>query len=528
MDKPAETDHSTVTKSASKVLLGGIFSLVGGLASNVIVAALYGAGAEMDAYLTALVIPTYFQIVLFWNLSFVLIPVFIETEVNNKEDAWALVGSFLRITTVILLGISLAGSIFSTSIIDAIAPGFQEEKAALAARMLTILIFTTPFTGLSTLSVGIQNARDRFFWPSVAPAIGSLANVIVLVVLSRLMGPMALCWGYLAATLCQACVTLIPVLLRAWNKSLPITDPRIATIGRLVLPLILFGMFTSFSPVVERYFSSGLPDGQIAYMGYASKISNIFVLLLASGIATAIFPSMARTYTQNGIRGLSEKHDFGLRLTFAMAVPTILIVSAVAAPLVKVLFERGAFNHSTTLGVSRIVFAFLLGDVLFRMVGNIFQRSFYVLKDTVTQPLVHSVLLVLYIVMARIFVDRWAYIGLVWAGVVRSGLGIVVLWVLLMLRFPKDCLKKTLISVLKYGLAAGGAYACGSVLVIQLTHVAVLIQLVLGSLVGMSVYVAFLHYVDRGMLKSIFEVFGLSSVVGKLPNTRTQFFQRGS
>jgi len=63
MGAPTETDHSSVTKPASKVMLGGIFSLIGGLAVNIIVASIYGAGADMDAYLTAIVIPTYFQIV---------------------------------------------------------------------------------------------------------------------------------------------------------------------------------------------------------------------------------------------------------------------------------------------------------------------------------------------------------------------------------------------------------------------------------------------------------------------------------
>ena len=143
MENSTETDHSSVTKPASKVMLGGIFSLVGGLAVNVIVASIFGAGKEMDAYLTAFVIPTYFQTVIFWNLSFVLIPIFIEMEVKDGEEkAWALVGTFFWITVFILLVIALIGSFFSSSIINAIAPGFGEEKSALAAQMLSILMFT--------------------------------------------------------------------------------------------------------------------------------------------------------------------------------------------------------------------------------------------------------------------------------------------------------------------------------------------------------------------------------------------------
>lgn len=524
------TDNSSITKPASKVMLGGVISLVGSLASNIVIASLYGAGAHMDAYLTAMVIPTFLQIIIFWNLSFVLIPAFIEAEVNGGEqDAWALVGTFFWITMVILLVISIVGAVFSTVIIGMVAPGFQGEKSVLAAQMLSVLMFTAPFAGLSTLTVGIQNARNHFFWPSIAPAIGSLANVIILITLSRAIGPMSLCWGYFAATIFQAGATSIPILSKIWKKSLHLTDSRVVTIGRLILPLIIFGMFTSISPVVERYFSSGLPDGQIAYMGYANKISNIFVLLIASSIATVMFPSMARAYSQEGIHGLSQKNDFGLRLTFAIAFPTVLIVSAVAVPMIEILFERGAFNHSMTLGVERIIFAYLLGNVLFRMITNIFQRSFYVLKDTITQPVVSFILLILYIITAPFFLERWGYAGLAWSSAIRSGLGIIILWIVLIFRFPKDNLMEIFSYILKYGMAAVGAYTIGRLLVFELAHTSAFLQLLIGGLVGILIYVAILNFLEKEILLPLFEMLGLRFIiviVEKLQNRKDILFQR--
>jgi putative peptidoglycan lipid II flippase len=510
-------------------MLGSILSLVGGLAINVVIAYLYGAGSYMDAYLTALVIPTYFQVVLSWNLSFILIPAFIEAEVKQKEeDAWALVGTFFWMTVAVLLAVALVGYVFSTLIVHAIAPGFQEEKAILATRMFEVLIFTTPFAGLSTLAVGIQNARDRFFWPSFAPAVGSFANVIVLIVLSPGMGPMALCWGFFMAMVCQACVTTIPILSYVTKNFLPLTDPRVKGVVRLVVPLVLFGMLTSFAPVAERYFASTLPDGQIAFMGYASKISNIFVLLLASSIATAIFPSMARVYAQDGLPGLSAKNDFGLRLSFALAMPTVLIVSAVAIPFVGTLFERGAFRRSTTLGVSQIIFAYLLGDILFRMVGNILQRSLFVLKNTITPPIVSAVTLVLYLLGARFFLGNWGYIGLVWAGTIRNGLGILAFWIILLFWFPKDHLKETLFLILEYSLAALGAYAYGRFVLFYLGSLPGLSQLLIAGTVSVTVYALMLYFVDKAIFMSILEVFGMSSVLDKFSFLRMPVIHHGT
>lgn len=524
MGTPTETDHSSVTKPASKVMLGGVFSLIGGLVVNVIVAAIFGAGKEMDAYLTAFVIPTYFQIVIFWNLSFVLIPIFIETEVKDGEEkAWALVGTFIRITVFILLFVAILGSLFSTSIINAIAPGFGDEKSTLAAQMLSILMFTAPLTGLSTLTIGIQNARDRFLWPALAPAIGFLANAATLLGISHYVGPLALCWGYFASMVAQSVITVVPVLIHVKTKALPITDKRVIEIGKLVTPLILFGMFISFSSLAERYFSSILPDGQIAYMGYANKIANIFVNSLAFGIAAAIFPSMARTFTQEGIRGLSRQNDFGLRLTLAVALPVVLIAGAVSVPLASVFFERGAFLHVDTLGVSKIVFAILLGNVLFRMVNNIFQRSFYVLKDTRTQPIVDSIFVLLFIATGRFFVTRWGYTGLIWATVVRSGGSVLILWFLLLKRFPQDNLRKLFMFISKYCFAACISYICGRFFVQILASAPAIVQLSVSGLLSVSLYIFLLYFLDIEILLSILEMVGIRNILERLQKKRNYF-----
>jgi putative peptidoglycan lipid II flippase len=352
-----------------------------------------------------------------------------------------------------------------------------------------------------------------------------LGNVIVLLIFSRLIGPIALSWGFFVSTVLQAGITIIPVLSHGWKKTLPLTDDRVVVLGKLMAPLILFGLVLSFSPIAERYFSSGLPNGQIAYMGYANKISSIFVVLLASGIASAIFPSMARTYAQEGIRGLSEKNDFGLRLTFAVALPIIMIIGAVAVPLTSVFFERGAFQYSDTLGVSQIVFAFLLGNVLLRMVGNIFQRSLYVLKDTTTQPIVDSVCVILFVATARLFVTHWGYVGIVWAGVIRSGLGVLILWILLLRRLPQDNLRNMFLCITKYCGAALAAFICGRFTLLLLASVPAVFQLIISGLLSTVLYVSILYFLDKEMLLSIIELTGISYVFGKFHGGRINLLQ---
>jgi len=250
-------------------------------------------------------------------------------------------------------------------------------------------------------------------------------------------------------------------------------------------------------------------------MGYANKISNIFVIFLASGIAASIFPSMARAFAQDGLPGLSKKNHFGLRLSFAVALPAVMVVAAVDIPLIRIFFERGEFTEADTIGVSQILFAFLVGDVLFRMVGNIFERGFYTLKNTVTPPLISSVFVIIFIATAHLVVTRWGYVGLVWANVARQGFDITTAGIVLFRKFPKEQSEHLTGSILSYLLAACASFLCGRLVLSSVSFIPAFIQLILGGLCSGGVYLALLYFIDKPMLTSIFELFDVRSFLGK-------------
>ncbi|MCB0133243.1 MAG: hypothetical protein KDD78_20410, partial [Caldilineaceae bacterium] len=204
----AEREHRSVSRAAFRMGAGGLFSLVAGFASQMVIAALFGVGEAMDAYLTALAVPIYAQAVLLAGLSFAFIPTYIQSmEEGDEEGACRLIGTFFWLIGGVLLLVSLAVSFFAAPIIDLIAPGLTPDKAQLAAAMLSVLAFSVVLNGYAVYTTGIQNARNQFFWPAFGGAVNSVVNIVVLLALYRFLGPMALAWSFLAATAGQAIVT---------------------------------------------------------------------------------------------------------------------------------------------------------------------------------------------------------------------------------------------------------------------------------------------------------------------------------
>jgi putative peptidoglycan lipid II flippase len=491
--------------------------MVVGLGTQIAIAALFGAGTEMDAYFTAMVIPTYLQVVLLGGMSFVFIPTFIrEEEAGSPENAWALAGTFFWLTGGILLVIAIFGSLFARQIIELSAPGMPPDKAELTASMLQVLIFIVPMTGLAGLTEGIQHTRNDFLRPAVAPALGSIANVVVLLSLYPALDAMALAWSYLSFFAVRASVTIVPVLRHGWGRLMPVNDARVIEMARLIAPFIFFGILTRSTPVLERYFASDLPDGAMSYIGYATKVPNLITGLIGTSITVAIFPVMARTFTRSGKEGLASTAEHGVRLTLAVALPVLALVTGAAVPLITVLFERGAFNQQATLYVAQIVGVVVLGDVVFRMLGNVQTRTFYVTKDTITVPVISSLTALLYIFLARFLVEQGGYVGLAWAKPIHLGLGVAILAALMLRRLSAFRVGAMGKSILLYGVASALAFGVTWSIVAVTGFLPALVQFVAACFAGGSLYMLLLFWLDRPIAISILEMGGVRIISERL------------
>lgn len=509
-----QKEQRAMSRSAFKVSVAGLIGLVTGLVSQMVIAAIFGAGKVTDAYLTALTLPIYLQAVLISGLSFVFIPAFVKDVTEGREeDAWALVGAFFWLLGVILVPVALVIAIFAKPVLNVVAPGLDSSELDLAAQMLVVVSFTVPFAGYAAFTGSIQNARHHFFWPAARSAVNSVVNVIVVLLLYPSLGGMALAWGYLAAMGMEAAITTTPVIRHGWTRMEAFTSERVVTMFKLMAPLVLFGVLTRIIPVLERYYASSLPAGDLSYLGYANKINRIFQGLFGVSIVTTIFPMMSKAYAQDGDAGLMTHFSFGVRLTLAVSFPVVGLVSVVALPFAAVLFERGAFTHSDTLHVAQIIPMVLVRAVLFTMMSNLLSRAFYVTKDTRTVPVVSTLAVFAYFPLAYYGVQWWGYVGLAVASMIQGGISIAILSLLLVHRFALSTVIAVVRSSFLYFLLAAVVSVLAWLCMPALAEWPYILQLSVISVMAALLYIVALLWVDPEITTSIFEVTGVQRVL---------------
>lgn len=393
-----------------------VFSILGILVSfvtQIIIAAKFGATMERDAYFAAVVVPTYVTTVLVGSLTVTFVPIFIEYETKkNKEEAWKVASIFTNLTFLVLFGISLLGFIFARQLISAAAPGFKGEELLLTASLLRIILPAIIFSGLTSLLSSIYYTAHQFLRPAIVPVINTVFMLLSVVFLTPYWGIKSLAFGYLIGTIFGFLI-LVPIFSKQgrYSFSFDFSNEGVRQIIKVMTPLVLAGLFYRASTLIQRMIASTLPTGSISYLGYAMRITSILGGIATAGISTTIFPVMARSWVENDLVKVREYFAKGVRIIMLITFPIAMVFIVLRVPIIQVIFERGAFDHKTTVAVADVL-AILMVAFISLGLGNVVGKGFYLSQKTKLLAILGIMQTVLYIGYAYTLAVHFSYTGL--------------------------------------------------------------------------------------------------------------------
>src|SRR5947209_13783684 len=147
----ATQDRRVSTRATGIVGIAILSSRVLGLIREVVIASLFGATRNMDAFLTAFRAPNMLRDLFAEGaLSTAFVTTFsrrIATE--GDTSAWRLASKVATLTVVFMSALTVVGIIGAPVLIQILAPGFPPEKAALTIQLTRIMF---PFILLVSLA----------------------------------------------------------------------------------------------------------------------------------------------------------------------------------------------------------------------------------------------------------------------------------------------------------------------------------------------------------------------------------------
>jgi putative peptidoglycan lipid II flippase len=376
--------------------VGGLtmVSRVLGFARDILIAATLGSGAVADAFFVAFRFPNLFRR-LFGEGAFnsAFVPLFAKRlEGEGPAAARAFAEEALAGLLFVLLLLTALAEVAMPVLMYALAPGFSEvpEKFDLAVLLTRIAFPYLLCMSLVALLSGALNAMGRFTMAAAAPILLNVMLISALLLAAGLglnntpQSGIVLAWGVAAAGLVQ--LAALWIAARRAGLYFRLRAPRLtADMKRLVklgVPGLVSGGVTQFNLVVGTIIAS-LQAGAVSYLYYADRLYQLPLGIVGVAIGVVLLPDLARNLRAGNHLSVMDNQNRSVEFALMLTLPAAAVLAVAAEPIIRVLFERGAFKVSDTLPTAAALAAFALGLPAFVLI-KVFQPVFFAREDTRT------------------------------------------------------------------------------------------------------------------------------------------------
>lgn len=418
-------------------------SRVLGFVRDTMVAAILGTGPVADAFFVAFRLPNLFRR-LFGEGAFnsAFVPLYSKALEGEGEDAARrFAGEAFAGLLAVLLAVSALAMVATPALVWLLAPGFLEdpEKFDLTTLLTRICFPYLALVSITAMLSGVLNSHRKFF-------VAALAPVLLNVVLIGFLGAMAwlgsrgaeagilLAVGVTTAGVVQCAVLGWTVWRGGWG--FPLHRPRwTASMKRLVTlgaPGLLAGGITQINLVIGTIIAS-MSAGSVSYLYYADRIYQLPLGIVGVAIGVVLLPEIARQVRAGredlALHAQNRSFEFACVLT----VPSAVALAVLAAPIIEVLFERGAFGPQDTQRTAVALAAYAFGLPAFVFV-KVLSPGYFAREDTVTPMWIGAITVAVNVGLAIALFPVVDYVAVALATSAAGWINAGLLWVFLVRR----------------------------------------------------------------------------------------------
>lgn len=357
MSEPAK---QLSARSVGVVGVAVLCSRVLGLARELILAHLFGAGLAMDAFKVAFRIPNLLRDLFAEGaLSTALVTTFSKKDATEgSEAAWSLANKVASLATVVIGLLVVTGVVFSPAVVGVIASGFSGEKAELTVQLTRIMFPFILLVSLAALAMGLLNAKNVFGAPAMASSFFNIGSILGGVGFAWWLDPgfgprslVGLAIGTLLGGLAQL-MAQWPALYRVGYRfclDFQWRDSGVREVLRLMGPAVIAASAVQVNVMVNSHFASMVPgDGPVSWLDYAFRLMQLPLGVFGVAIGTVTLPLVSRHAALGDTAALRAALSKGLRLGFLLTVPSSIGLACLADPIISIIYERGRFDAAST------------------------------------------------------------------------------------------------------------------------------------------------------------------------------------
>lgn len=383
--------------------IGGLtlVSRVLGMVRDMLMARYVGAGFASDAFLIAWRLPNLFR-ALFAEGAFaaVFVPMY-NRRMSQAEQAAAnsglaaanaFAGEVLSVLFPFLLVFTAVMMVATGPVVLAMTGGFPDggpAKFALAVHLTQITFPYLALISMVSLLGGILNSLNRFWVNAAAPVLLNLAMIAAILFFRGRNAIETSETQAIAVTVAGA----LQLLWLVWScrragvvlkLARPCLSPDVKRLLWLIGPAAVGQGAIQFNLLISTSLAARfLPQGAVSYLYYADRLNQLPLGLIGIGVGTAILPSLSRQIGGGDTVAARNTQNRAMELAVLLALPAAVALVVSSIPLVRGVFQHGAFTAADTMGAASALAAFSLGVPAYVLI-KVLTPGFYARQDTKT------------------------------------------------------------------------------------------------------------------------------------------------
>ena len=396
-------------------------SRIFGFIRDMLIARVLGAGRMSDIFLAAFKLPNMFRDLLGEGaLSAIFIPMYTD---SKKDETFA--RNAFSWLMVLLLGITILFEIFMPLVVWFLAPGFDAtpgkiEMTVIISRIMFVYVIF--ICGAAFLSA-ILNAFSKFLLAAFMPV---LLNIMLICALlfAMMFGSTHILY-LMAGTVVLSGIIQFGVLWSRIRKNhfglyliKPRWTPQISSMFKRLGVSIVGNGFYQITIIVGTLVAS-FQSGAVSWLYYSDRIVQLPFAMIGLAVGTVLMSSISNALTNNNMRSVYIQQNSSLRRSMMLILPCVAGLFVLAEPIIKFLFEYGAWTSESTHAVALAIMiqVFVLPAML---ISQIYNKTLYASQDVKT-PVKTSIISLS--VAAVLYLSLFPFVGYlaIPIGIVISG-----------------------------------------------------------------------------------------------------------
>ncbi len=483
-----------------------------GFGREMLIAASLGAGPVADAFYAAFTLPNLFRRIFAegaFNSAF--IPLFAkELESGGIKSARQFGEEVLAVLVAVLLLFSALAMIFMPEIVAVFFKFGDGQKLEITSVMARVMFPYLFCMSLIAMLSGVLNSMRRYFFAAIVPV---LLNVILIALLlisvalkldERSIG-LVLSWGVLGSGIVQLVLLFFGAAKQDFRVRLvrPRLTPQVRRLLVLMGPAVLTGGVIQINILIGRMIASA-QDGAISLLNYADRINQLPLGVIGIAIGVVLLPELSRSLNANDLTEATKLQSRSLEISLLLTLPAAVGFMVIPEPIVALLFERGAFDATTTAMTAAALAAYAAGLPAYVLI-KVFQPAYFAREDMRTPFYFSIVMMVANIAVSLALFPYFGHVGIAIATAISAWVNFALLAVTLWMRNqyrPESQTLRRVMMIIVASLVMGVLLYFGSESVAgQFTDGGLIIRMLLVlTLIGTSAIIYFVIIILSGVI----------------------------